>query len=84
MRNHLSPYLPFLATTRLEIQSGTLLPKATRVNPMTVSGTLNVKPTNVTIHTRIYEVTAIQMMQTMNERGYHLRHFGFLTSGIVK
>lgn len=41
---NLCNYLPSLATKRLDIASGTLVPAAKNVRPITVSGMFNVKP----------------------------------------
>ena len=60
--------LPFCATKRLDKQSGTLLPNATRERPITVSGIMNVYPIMVTIQTRMYEVTPIHTIQITKEK----------------
>ena len=45
-------YLPFRATIRLAMASGTLVPKARNVSPMTVSGIPNVSPVEKQEHPR--------------------------------
>ena len=75
---------PFCATKRLDKQSGTLLPKATRESPITVSGIMKVYPIIVTIQTRMYDVTPIHTMHTTKENPANLRQDSFFTSGIVK
>ena len=58
--------LPCRATKILARASGTLLPNAMNVNPITASGILKVKPTTVIIQTKTYVVTPIQMMDIAN------------------
>lgn len=77
----MSPY-PLRATRTEAIVSGTEVPAARNVMPMTVSGMPKVKPVMQIIHTIIYEKMVIQ---TIDMRKVSRNHFWYLLQfGIVK
>merc|ERR1719502_196574 len=63
---------PFLATARLESASGMLVPPASSVRPIIVSGMLAVWPRTVHIQTMTYERAPIIEMHMKKVMGYHL------------
>lgn len=52
-----------LATWTLAYASGTEVPAAKKVMPMMLSGMPSVNPISVTIHTIMYEKTAVQVIE---------------------
>ena len=59
-------YLPSLTTAIPASASGTLTPAAINVNPITVSGIINVEPIIVIIQTIMYEYMEIQTIAIRN------------------
>jgi hypothetical protein len=75
---------PSLATKRPANASGTLVPAANSVRPITVSGMPQVSPITVTIQTSTYEHAAIHAIDiaNVNENSWR-QHPGLLQSGMV-
>merc|ERR1719273_2648634 len=65
--------LPCFATKTLVIKSGTDVPAAKNVKPMTASGILAVSPNSVAHHTIRYEKIAIQIMLPKNVQTKNFR-----------
>lgn len=74
---------PCLATINEDTTSGTDVPAAINVSPMTESGILQVCPMMVIIQLTTYESVPIHTMHMANVSGYHFFHASFLQSGIV-
>merc|ERR1719164_63314 len=74
---------PFLATARLESASGMLVPPASSVRPIIVSGMLAVWPRTVHIQTMTYERAPIIEMHMKKVMGYHLARSSRAQSGMI-
>merc|ERR1711988_468253 len=78
----MSPW-PFLATARLDSASGMLVPPASSVRPIIVSGMLAVWPRTVHIQTMTYERAPIIEMHMKKVMGYHLARSSRAQSGMI-
>merc|ERR1719186_877042 len=77
------PPLPSLATSTEVIRSGTEVPAARKVRPITASLIPMVSPARVAHHTMKYENTAIQTMLTMKAMGKNFFLFSSWGLGMV-
>lgn len=67
----------------LETASGTLVPAAKKVIPMTESGIFSVSPMMVIIQATTYDNDPIHMIHITNVKGNHFLNLSFSQSGIV-
>merc|ERR1712086_710744 len=79
----MSPF-PCIATMILLSKSGTLVPAASNVNPMTTEGIRHTQPMTVASHTMKYANTAIHAIDIKNVTMKNFSKRALVTFGIVR